>query len=282
MNGPWKDGSCASLLLLAVSVLHLMAPRVGTTQETAEQSSGVPEFDGIRTLVCSYAKSKVYELDAHGDVIWEARVPYAWGCVGLPSGHRVVASYSGKYIAEFDADGKEIWRSQSLPGAPFSVQRLENGNTLVPCSDSGKVVEISPEKEIVWEIELEGRPMDAQRLKNGRTLIALQKLGKVVEVNAEGDVVWEVNGHRGAVAASRLENGNTLICQQGDNKVVEVDAKGTVVWSQAELRNPYDVQRLPNRNTLIVDYLGVREFNQKGELVWQHASQGVSRVCRHW
>ena len=131
-------------------------------------------------------------------------------------------------------------------------------------------------------IELEGRPMDAQRLKNGRTLIALQKLGKVVEVNAEGDVVWEVNGHRGAIAASRLENGNTLICQQGDNKVVEVDAKGTVVWSQAELRNPYDVQRLPNRNTLIVDYLGVREFNQKGELVWQHASQGVSRVCRHW
>ena len=201
-------------VLISICIILVATAWAAIAQETDEEKSTTPAFSGIRTIICSYSKNRVYEMDAHGDVIWEAKVPYAWGCYGLPNEHRVVASYSGRYVAEFDAGGKEVWRSGTLPSGPFRVQRLDNGNTLVACSDAGKVLEISPAKEIVWETKLEGRPMDAQRLKNGRTLIALQKLGKVVEVNQEGKIVWEVGGHDGAIAASRLENGNTLTCEQ--------------------------------------------------------------------
>ena len=234
-----------------------------------------------RTLICYYSQNKVVELDDKGEETWSANVPYAWGCQGLPNGHRVVASYSGRYVAEYDQAGREVWKKTGLPGAPFSVERLENGNTLVTCSDSQKIVEIAPDKKIIWEIEISGRPMDARRLENGNTLVALQTLGKVVEVDRSGKVVWEVDNQGGVLSATRLENGNTLICRQANNMVAEINRRGDVVWSKGELRNPYDAQRLPDGNTLIVDYKGVQEVNPKGEIVWQRSGNGASRVHRY-
>ena len=234
-----------------------------------------------RTLICYYSQNKVIELDEDGEETWSANVPYAWGVQGLPNGHRVVASYSGRYVAEYNNEGREIWKKTGLPGAPFSVSRLESGNTLVTCSDSQKVVEIDPDKKVVWEVEIPGRPMDAKRLDNGNTLVALQTFGKVVEVDRGGKVVWEVPDQGGVIAASRLPNGNTLICRQASNMVVEVNRRGEVIWSQDGLRNPYDAQRLPNGNTLVVDYKGVHEFDPKGKTVWQRSGNGASRVHRY-
>ena len=234
-----------------------------------------------RTLVCYYSQNKVIEYNATGDKLWELNVPYAWGCQGLPNGHRMVASYSGKYVAEFDAAGKEIWRKTGLPGTPFSVQRLETGNTLVTCSDSQKVVEVDPDGNTAWEVKIDGRPTDAQRLESGNTLVALQTSGRVVEVNPAGEVVWEVNNQDGVLAADRLENGNTLVCRSGSNTVVEINHEKDIVWTKDNLHNPYDAQRLPSGNTLVVDYEGVHEFDPKGETVWELKGNGASRVYRY-
>lgn len=234
-----------------------------------------------RTLICYYSKNQVIELDSAGEEVWKQDVQYAWGCQGLPDGHRLIASYSGRFVAEYDEDGKEVWKKTGLPGAPFSVQRLDDGNTLVTCSDSQKVIEIAPDKSLVWEVSLEGRPMDARRLDSGNTLVALQTVGKVVEVDRSGKVVWEATDQGGALSASRLDNGNTLICRSGNNMVVEINRDGEIVWAQRDLRNPYDAQRLPSGNTLIADFTGVREVNPKGEVVWQRDGQGASRVHRY-
>ncbi|MCA9271238.1 MAG: PQQ-binding-like beta-propeller repeat protein, partial [Planctomycetales bacterium] len=234
-----------------------------------------------RTLICYYSQNKVVEIDADGKETWAKEIPYAWGCQGLPNGHRMVASFSQKFIAEYDADGREVWKKTGLPGAPFSVERLENGNVLVACSDSQKVVEVAPDESIAWQVQISGRPMDARRLDNGNTLVALQTVGKVVEVDRSGAVVWEAVNQAGVLSASRLENGNTLICRSGNNMVVEINRAGDVVWSHSGLRNPYDAQRLPSGNTLIVDFQGVRELNPKGEVVWQRDGNGASRVHRY-
>ena len=267
--------------LVLLAVWGIAQTHGAYAQDDNKVSQRTSDF-AIRTLVCNYSKGKVYEIDTAEKVLWEARVPYAWGCCVLPNGNRLCASYAKRSVTEFNRKGEEVWSITKLPGAPFNVARLENGNTLTPCGDSNKVVEISPDKETVWEVELAGRPMDAQRLPNGRTLVALQKAGKVVEVNRDGEVVWEVSGQKGAISASRLENGNTLICRQAEGKVVEVRADGEVVWSQEDLRNPYDAQRLPNGSTLIVDFSGLREFDRKGEIVWKHEAKGISRIHRYW
>lgn len=52
---------------------------------------------------------------------------------------------------------KEIWSFQGSINFPFftetcgSAYRLNNGNTLIIESDNGRAIEITPNKEIVWE-----------------------------------------------------------------------------------------------------------------------------------
>jgi len=73
-------------------------------------------------------------------------------------------------------------------------------------------------------------PRDADRLANGNTLITDSKNGRVIEVTPEGDVVWEFRDLRMPYEADRLLNGNTLISDSGNHRVIEVDPLGKIVW----------------------------------------------------
>ena len=88
-------------------------------------------------------QNKVYETDAQGKVVWEQAVTGVWAVKGLPNGHRLISSYTDKFLVEYDAIGKEIWRFDDLPNKPYSVQRLPNGNTLVPIYGN-EILEIRP------------------------------------------------------------------------------------------------------------------------------------------
>lgn len=72
-----------------------------------------------------------------------------WTPDGEPAGSRVV---------EFDPlTGGSVWEYAGTDETPFfsslmgSSQRLQNGNVLISESDFGRVFEVTPEKEIVWE-----------------------------------------------------------------------------------------------------------------------------------
>ncbi len=80
----------------------------------------------------------------------------------LDSGNMIIFDNLGlrdrSRILEFDpCTEKVLWQYGNRPGEFFltrligSVQRLPNGNTLVSESDNGRVFEVAPEKEIVWE-----------------------------------------------------------------------------------------------------------------------------------
>jgi uncharacterized secreted protein with C-terminal beta-propeller domain len=169
------------------------------------------------------------------------------------------------------------------------VQRLENGNTLVACSDAQKVVEYNPEKEIVWSADLQGRPMDAIKLENGNLLVAMQQGNSVIEyaVNAKGieKEVWKAEGLNGAMRVQRLENGNTLVaCMQGGSKgtgqVVELTPDKKQIWTFDDVRNPYDCQRLPNGSTLITDQTQVLEVEANKNIRFRQQQQGSSSAHR--
>jgi hypothetical protein len=234
-----------------------------------------------RTLICYYGKSEVIELDASGKEIWKTRVSNVWGCHGLPNGHRLVSSYSGKMIIEYDGTGREVWKTTALPGRPFSVRRLVNGNTLAACYDNNKVVEIKPDKSVGWQITVPGRPMDARPLPNGNTLVCLYDKHKVIEIDRAGKIVWEIANMGSPRSAQRLENGNTLVAQTGGRKVVEVDRSGRVIWTKTTTRSAYDAQRLPNGNTLVVDQMGIQEIDPAGKVVWERKGTNVGRVWRY-
>lgn len=240
-----------------------------------------PEFQG-RTLVCSINSKRLEEYDRAGRKIFQSpQLAVPWGCAGLGNGHRLVAVFSARLVIEYDRSGREVWRTGVLPGPPMSVQRLAGGNTLVACSDTGKVIEISPAGHTVWSVTLQGRPIDARRLQNGRTLVTLYQVRRVVEVDRNGAIVWQLRGRGTPSTAQRLENGNTLVAgMEQHNSVTEYTPDGKVAWRVAGLSTVYDAQRLPNGNTLVGTSNGAREYDRTGKLVWRK-DVGPCRVTRY-
>jgi outer membrane protein assembly factor BamB len=257
-----------------------------TDGQTAKLNLPLPDADVPlgRTLLVSFGQSVIVELDSDRKERWRQRLSNPWACQGLPNGNRLIAAFAQNQniVVEYNEDGKEIWRKEKLPSIPYSVQRLENGNTLVCCADVQQVIEISPDGSSK-SMQVAGRPMYAQRLENGNTLVALQQGGRVVELDAKNQTVWEARGMNGPCFCQRLESGNTLIVQMHTGQVVEVDASGqkTVWTSRVPLVNPICAQRLSNGNTLIADNNGVMEVDPTGQQVkWRHAQNNVTGISQ--
>ncbi len=127
----------------------------------------------------------------------------------------------GKYIAphlldfavkEYDAASGEVLRSfptddrgREKRDWPFTAIRLDNGNTLIGCTNGNRVIEIDSSGNIVWKVDNEdiGEKLfdDAcgvQRLPNGNTVItsyhAKGNAVKLFEVTRDKKVVWKFNG----------------------------------------------------------------------------------------
>jgi hypothetical protein len=234
-----------------------------------------------RTLVCVWGSRQFKEvLENKAEVFNVAGFKYVWGCHATPDGRRLVADAEQQAVFEYDSTGKEIWSRINLPGRPTSVEGLENGNVLVACSDSDRVVEIAPDGRLVWNYEIEGRPTTAQRMPSGHTIINLQNAGKVVEVDQQGNILDLVKGLDRVHTAQQLDNGNVLVTEMRLNRVDEYDLKGNIIWSKQGLKNPAQAQRLQNGNTLIADEDGLHELDAESNRVW-HLETTRARFFRY-
>jgi PQQ-like domain len=227
------------------------------------------------------APGALIELDADFKERWRTRLSgAAWGCQGLPNGHRLVAVNSHSMVVEYDDAGREVWKKDRLPAPPTSVERLDSGNTLIACAAARQIVEVAPDGSIT-AIFASGQPILAQRLDNGNTLAVLQQPdSRVVELTAAGQVIWDARTS-GLVPthAVRLPGGNTLVTLTQARKVVEYDAAGkTIVWEStpAALIAPSAAQRLTNGNTLVADLTGLREIDPSGKQVRWYRQQQVT------
>ncbi|HMB96496.1 MAG TPA: hypothetical protein VKK61_10695 [Tepidisphaeraceae bacterium] len=103
-------------------------------------------------------------------------------------------------VIEYDREFKEVWKYDVK--SPWAAIRLKNGNTLITDEQDINTFEITPAKEIVWQI----KPSD---LPEGQRYINTQ-------------------------SCTRLANGNTIICSRGDGgkgpQLVEVTRDKKVVW----------------------------------------------------
>ena len=84
---------------------------------------------------------------------------------GYSSADELVPPVDGEGSYQLDSNGRygpdgPIWTFGSTAGTNFytvtagSAQRLRNGNTLICLSNANRVVEATPEKEIVWDLNL--------------------------------------------------------------------------------------------------------------------------------
>ena len=234
-----------------------------------------------RTLVCVWASKLMKEVtDTKAEVFSVEGFKYVWGCHAMPDGRRLVVDAEQRAVFEYDERGQETWRRANLPGRPTSVEGLENGNVLIACSDSDRVVEVAYDGRIVWDFRIEGRPTTAQRLPSGHTVINLQNAGTVVEVDQQGNVTELVKGLDRAHTAEFLDNGNILVTEMRLNRVDEYDSNGNIVWSKQGLKNPAQAQRLSNGNTLVADEEGLHEFDPENKRIW-HLEVTRARFFRY-
>lgn len=112
----------------------------------------------------------------------------------------LVAHESQRLVREYAVDGKVIWE-YSVGSQLYSAVRLENGNTLIGTGDGNRVIEVNPEKEIVWELKSNDIPgvklgwiTMVDRLPNGNTWIVNCHAGpdqpQILEVSPAKKVVW--------------------------------------------------------------------------------------------
>ena len=228
--------------------------------------------------------------------------------------HRVLAAdrSTGK-VAIVGPDGKVGWE---FPNAHdiHDLWMLPNGNVLTHTSHT-RVVEISPDKKIVWQYESTPKPGYAgkvevhafQRLPDDNTMIAESGNTRIIEVDPAGKIVKEVpltvskpHPHRDTRMARKLASGNYLVCHEGDGCVREYDPAGKVVWEyKLELggrpRSPghgveghgtevFGAVRLPTGNTLIAggNNNRVLEVDPAGKVVWGVDQKELPGITLAW
>ena len=119
----------------------------------------------------------VREYSPKGDVVWEYAVPL------------------------FDKRPRRGHGAEAFGNAVFSAVRLANGNTLIGTGNGHSVLEVTPEKKIVWQVHQDDLPgielawvTTLQVLPNGNVIIGNCHAGpqhpQLVEVTRDKKVVW--------------------------------------------------------------------------------------------
>ena len=215
--------------------------------------------------------------------------------VRLDNGHTLVVDAgdetgSGSEVIELDGRGQIVWQYGGLSFAHSAV-RMRGGNTLIADTTHDRLIEVTPDKRIVWTTEQlgggDGRlsdgsrlcyPNNALELDDGTLLVTDRNNDRCLIIDRQGQVLWQYGqGIRHPHNAERLESGNVLIADSDGNRIVEVTPDKRLAWIYGDgspdmLSWPRHARRLSDGNTLITDSKNARviEVTAAGDIVWQY------------
>ena len=120
----------------------------------------------------------------------------------LENGHYLSCAESPGVVTEYDTAGKVVWEYQ-VGSRVYGAIRLRNGNTLIASGNGKSILEVSPAKEIVWEIKGKVPGTDIalgwmtclQELSNGNYVIGNCHAGdsnpQIFEITRNMKVTWQ-------------------------------------------------------------------------------------------
>ncbi len=129
-------------------------------------------------LVCHENKGAVYEYSPEGKVVWRFDIPLFGK--SRKAGHGV------------NAYGNQC----------FAALRLKNGNTLISTGNGHRVIEVTPEKKIIWRLDQNELPgiqlawvTTLQILPSGNIVLgnchAGPKNPQIIEINRKKEIIWK-------------------------------------------------------------------------------------------
>ena len=181
-------------------------------------------LDNGRTMIVESGPARIIEVDAAGKIQHEIKLkvnhPSTHSDTRLArkiaNGNYLVAHESDGTVREYDGAGKIVWEyevplfgkerkgghgPEAFGNSVFSAARLANGNTLIGGGNGHCVLEVTPQKEIVWKLEQNDLPgitlawvTRVERLPNGNTRFGNCHAGpdnpQFIEVTPAKKVVW--------------------------------------------------------------------------------------------
>lgn len=198
-------------------------------------------------------------------------------------GHRFLcADYTQGKVFVVSREGRVEWEYPA-PGCN-DLWALTNGNILFTTGHG--VMEVKPDKTVVFSYESTSEVYACQRLADGNTFVGECNSGRMLEITPAGKIAHEARllpqgqdgGHVYIRNARRLDNGHYLVTHYSQQVVVEYDHDGKEVRRIPAPGGPHSVVRLPGGNTLIAcadmdNNAGRRviEVNPEGRTVWSVA-----------
>ena len=176
------------------------------------------------TMISESGIGRIIEVDHDGKIVHEMALkrdhPSTHSDTRLArkmeNGHYLISQENDGTVREYDGDGKVVWEYEvPMFGRPpagghgpeafgnhtFSALRLANGNTLIATGNGHSVLEVTPDKQIVWKLtqdELPGIQLawvtTLQLLPNGHIVIgnchATEKNPQIIEIDKDKHVLW--------------------------------------------------------------------------------------------
>lgn len=267
-----------------------------------------------KVLLPENLKRQLTELSKDRDAVAFKGVN-AGGATYLPSGRILATDVGAGKVIEIDPlTQKIVWSFGGDPGdrakflrAPRWASRLSNGNTLIADTGNHRVLEVTPEGEVVWQYGEPGRagcagqglfkPSAAVRSASGNTMITDAGNHRLVEVSPEGKVVWQygnaanrLGGGAGSGTgqlaepsyAYRLANDRVLVTDTGNQRVLELDDMRQIVWHYRHgavkgglgVKDPMAAFRV-DTGTIVLGRYGVVEVDPELKVLWEHHLAGA-------
>ena len=275
------------LLVTVGDKVQEINPRTYSVVWEYEDLQGYALFSAERlpnrhTLIVRHKKA--YEIDEYGTIVWEKDVDkgdaYSANFFDgqrlengdtLLSGNKIqnVKANPVGFVWQYNPAGELVWTySSTLAFAFHEEDKLASGNTLLTSDYVKAVMEIDPNKNIVWSYNDNNhipQAFDSDRLPNGNTLVSAlycedefcNMFDYVVrEVTSAGATVWQYTGLNGVPEdADRLANGTILIADRdgggfpdpnGPNgRIIIVNSAGQILWEYKIVGPPRDVDAIP-------------------------------------
>ncbi len=176
------------------------------------------------------------------------------------------------YISKIKST-ESIIKAQKAKQQAILASTPLGGDIYICDSKNNRIIEVNPQKQIIWQMDGIKDPDDVQVYAPNRLLVNEEDYSKVIEINTQTkSIVWQY-GHLGVPGAQtgylgkyvddsfRLPNGNTVITDDANMRVIAVNKAGKVVWQYGHtglpgtqagyLDAPNDAMPLPNNSILI-------------------------------
>lgn len=194
----------------------------------------------------------------------------------------------GSEVIEVSPTGSIVWNYSKGLKFAHSAKRLKNSNTLISDTTNNRIIEVNPQKEIVFSSDNWNNntgvlsdssrlcyPNDAHKIDDNHYIITDRNNNRCIIVDTNGNIKWFYDKVKHPHNCDLLENGNVIIANSDDNSIIEVNKDKQIVWEFNEadskpLSWPRDADITKGGNVLIADSKNSRiiEVDKEKNVKW--------------